>query len=217
MPTPTAAATKALLRDASALALRRRGYGVEPVKSRGIKTGSQLLLTRDQGPTILAQVKTTNERLVSSTRRPVTENWRFTQKDADEPEPLVIVAGPFRKDPGTVEVFAFASRLLARRFDEALAEMRRNGRDPSCEMPIFLPLDERTRKDTGHSTVGLKNDAQWTETITVAEVTRSGSDQTASDGADASVTSMKSAFAKLNDVEVADVIMEINFRIRQRD
>lgn len=67
-------------------------------------------------------------------------------------------------------MLAFDPAKIKQIFDRALKAMKKKGQDPSLEVPVFVPLDHRSRKDVGHDVVGLADRALYVEHLTAKEV-----------------------------------------------
>ena len=84
--------------------------------------------------------------------------------------------------------------------------MRKAGLAPSLEMPVYVPLDQGSRKNVGHKVDGLTRHAIWTHDV---EIDRSKPGDTA--GNESFIQRVKREFADINQVDIAKV--QVEFKI----
>jgi hypothetical protein len=106
-----------------------------------------------------------------------------------------------------LQIYCFDASSLIEPYDNALSEMKKAGRAPSLEMPIYIPLDPRSRKNVGHNQVGLAEQAMWSRTVSGEGVGESP--PTAAQ--ENFIERVKREFAEINNVNVEKVSVE--FRI----
>jgi hypothetical protein len=174
--------------------LIRRGFEIREKTGRGILPGARLSASKG-GETVEVSVKISPERLLGFSRKPNELTWR-TLSSVD----LVLTIVPSRSATGRLEVYCFEKSRLIEVFDRALDEMRRAGRAPSYEMALFVPLDEPSRKNVGHSEAGLAQLALWTD-----EVDSDHYQKHFASGQETFVERAKREFAKINGVDVSKV------------
>ncbi len=178
--------------------LRKRGYEVRTRTSRGVLPGSRLCATKN-GKEYDFAVKASTERNVSFSRLD-NGDWR-----ALSAMDYVIAVVPTADDVKEVEVLAFSARTLIEKFDRAWIALKAAGRSLGPQMPIFIPLDEPSKKSLGHDVGNLKDIALWSEELTRSQVKEMG-------GVDDFFERVRQEIADRVGVDAARV--EFEFRIR---
>ena len=128
-------------------------------------------------------------------------HWRGLSCD------LVILVAPAEKNWESMEVLAFKSTVLKRRFNEALKSLKESERSSHFELPVFLPLDKGSRKNVGHGVSNLKASALWIVRVAAAELKLKMTGSVP----ETFIDRVKREFAERNDVDVSKVVVE--FRI----
>lgn len=180
--------------------LVQRGFSIEERSGRGILPGARLLATRDN-ETVDVAVRASLERSLGFSRKP-DGDWR-TLESADWLAAIVPAAG---KGDRFQILFFEASRLIPA-FDKALSAMRKENRAPSLEMPIYIPLDPRSRKNVGHQENGLAALAMWDP----VEVEIDGAEPVVAGTTENFIQRVKREFAEINQVDISKV--QVEFKI----
>jgi hypothetical protein len=191
---------KSLLRQLAREALKEQGYETEVQSGQGILPGARLVARKD-GEVFDVAVRTSHERVLSFTMQ-TNSRWR-TLCAVD----MVLAVVPAAKKSESVEILAFDSEALIGRFDAASKGLERVDRSSSFEMPIFIPIDNESRKNVGHSVSNLKELALWTVKVGATAMKIKSSE----DGAGTFIDRVKREFAERNEVDVSKIIVE--FRI----
>lgn len=139
-----------VLRRAARYAAERAGHSVRAKTTRGAVNGSRLEFTEGKEP-VSVVVRTSYERLIGFSRK---QDGTWRPLEANE---ICLVAVPSKTSPDQVEVYEFKTEVLKEIFDAALAMMESAGKAPANEIPIFVPLDERSTRSLGHSIKGVKD------------------------------------------------------------
>jgi hypothetical protein len=177
--------------------------GLKDVRTRsgqGLLPGSRLIAKRD-GQEIDVAVKASLERSVNFTKQSKSR-WR-TVGAVD----LVVVVVP-ALDGQDIEVLVFDARPLIAVFEKAWKALETAGRSLSFEIPIFVPLDEVSRKNVGHDIANLKALAIWSVNLSAEEARARSSVESAETFYDR----IKREIAERNGVDVSKV--EFEFRIK---
>ena len=191
---------KSILRGVVPSVLEGQGYAVASQSGQGLLPGSRLLATK-KGKQLDVAVKILLERRMSFTKQSATK-WR-TLGSVD----LVVAVAPVGGDSDDIEVLAFDAEILTSRFDEAWKILEKANRALSFETPIFVPLDEVSRKNLGHNIANLKAVADWSNRLSLANVT----ERSAAAVPETFIDRVKREFAEKNGVDVSKVVVE--FRI----
>lgn len=194
-------ASKIQLRRAAANALAQKGFEIAERTGKGIRPGARLTAKASKGPAIEVAVRTGRERSLSFSRLS-NGNWRTLQSVQ-----LVLGVVPDDESAGDVAVLAFESKTLKSWFGKALKALEDAGRSPGFEVPIFIPLDEKFKKNVGHNIVGLKKAALWSVRIGVKQL----EEQSRGEDFETFIDRVKREFAERNEVDVSKVSVE--FRI----
>jgi hypothetical protein len=182
--------------------LTERGFSrIQELSSRGVLPGARLVATRG-GTEVAIAVKVSAERSLSFTKKSKTR-WR-TAGSVN----LIVAVVPARDSKEDLEVLAFDSKRLIAEFDKAWKALKAAGRPISFEIPVFVPLDEVSRKNLGHGIANLKDIAEWTVRVPVKEVR----DRSLAESAETFYERVKREFAERTGVDVTKV--EVEFRIK---
>lgn len=194
-------AFKIRLRRAAANALEEKGFAIKERTGKGIRPGARLSAKPSKGPALEVAVRTGSERSLGFSRLS-NGDWRTLQSVQ-----WVLGVAPDDGSAGDFTVFAFKSTRLKIWFDKALKALVDAGRSPDLDVPIFIPLDEKSKKNVGHNIVGLKNAAVWTAPIKMKQL----EEQNQSENFETFIDRVKREFAERNQVDVSKVSVE--FRI----
>ena len=189
-----------MLRDAVPAVLKSLDYRVVSQSSRGVLPGARLVATKE-GKTFRVAVKVLLERRMNFTRLSATK-WR-TLSDVD----VVIAVAPVGDGSDAYEIIAFAAKPLIACFDQAWKTLKKANRALAFGVPVFIPLDEGSKKNVGHDVANLMELKDWAVARSLSEM-RALSSVTAPD---TFIDRVKREFAERNEVDVSKVVVE--FRI----
>jgi hypothetical protein len=96
---------------------------------------------------------------------------------------------------------------MRKRFNDALKALEKAERVLELDVPIFVALDEKSKKNVGHSVAGLKKDADWSVTVGQKEL----QNRQRNEDLETFIERVKREFAERNEVDVSKVSVE--FRI----
>jgi hypothetical protein len=182
--------------------LTERGFqNIRMASSKGLLPGARLAAIIDGREYDIA-VKASVERTISFTKQSA-KRWR-TLSAVD----LVVAIVPALNSRDDFEVLAFDKRRLVAVFEKAWAALRKAGRSLNFEIPIFVPLDEVSRKNVGHGVGNVKQLADWCVPLTAAEARA----RTTTEPVDSFYDRVRREFAERNGVDVSQV--EVEFRIK---
>jgi len=187
------------LRRCARRVLEQRGYRVENMKTPGVLPGARLRAIKGTDVQKIA-VRTSFDREVGLTRQP-DGRW-ITMSKVDQ----VFVVVPASDLPDAAEVFGFTPQILISAFDAALAAWTDNKGKLAPKVPIFIALDTPERGAFDPVMVGLKDNAEWREVVTLS---REGSER---ESTMAFIERVKREYADRNGVDVGNVSVE--FRIK---
>jgi hypothetical protein len=177
--------------------LQERGYDVRVNPGQGYLPGARLIASR-KGQAIDVAVKASQERVLSFTQQP-NKDWR-TLHAVD----LVIAVVPGEKNPDEADVFGFEREKLIRAFNRAWKALEHAKRPLGFNIPIFVPIDEVSRKNVGHTIGNLKKRADWTVHLTERELEKRSA------GIEESyLEAFRRRFAAENGVDVDQVMVSI--------
>jgi len=142
------------LRNVARLVLMDRGFDVRVKTGQGYLPGARLIAVKGRKKIDVA-VKASQQRALSFTWQP-DKGWR-TLRFVD----LVVAVVPGEEDDGAADVFGFEQKALQRKFDRARKGLESAERSVGFNMPIFIPIDEVSRKNLGHNVANLKKLAIW--------------------------------------------------------
>jgi hypothetical protein len=192
---------KSLMRSLVPSVLADRGHKEIRARSgQGLLPGSRLIAKRD-GEEIDVAVKASLERSLSFTKQSKSR-WRTAS--AVE---LVVAVVP-ALNPQDIEVVAFDAQPLIAVFEKAWQALEKAGRSLSFEIPIFIPLDEVSRKNVGHNIANLKVLAVWSVRLSAEEVRA----RTSAESGETFYQRVKREFAERNGVDVSQV--EVEFHVK---
>lgn len=178
-------------------AFQERGFETESRTGRGILPDARLRITRD-GEAFEVAVKCSLERSLGFSRKS-TRRWR-TLDSVDLLAAIVPVAG----GSGKFQIYCFEASSLIEAYNKALSGMREARRAPSLEMPIYIPLDRRSRKNVGHHESDLAKRAMWDIEVEVDQ-----SEETIRPEHEDSIQRAKREFAERNQVSIDRVSLEL--------
>jgi hypothetical protein len=173
------------------------GYDVSLNPGQGYLPGARLIAARS-GQSIDVAVKASQERILSFTRRP-NKRWR-TLHSVD----LVIAIVPSEQNPDEADVYAFERKPLIRAFDRAWKALEDAKRSMGFNIPIFVPIDEVSRKNVGHAIGNLKKHAVRTFHLTEQDL-----EELSSGIEESYVDAFRRRFAAENGVDVSQVMVSI--------
>jgi hypothetical protein len=177
--------------------LMDRGYDVRVKPGQGYLPGARVIAVKG-GKEIDVVVKASQERAISFTRQAPTR-WRSLHAAH-----LVVVVIPAENDRNEADVFGFEKKPLERAFNRAWKALENAKRPIGFNIPIFVPIDEGSRKNVGHDVSNLKELAIWSVHLTAEELTaRSSSDE------ESYVDRFRRRFAAENGVDVGQVMISI--------
>jgi hypothetical protein len=178
----------------------RRLADVRARSGQGLLPGSRLIAKED-GREIDIAVKASLERSLSFTKQS-EDQWR-TVGAVD----LVVAVVP-SLDSANVEVLAFDALSLVAMFDKAWKALERAGRALSFEIPIFIPLDEVSRKNVGHDIANLKKLAKWSSCLSPEDLKARSSVQS-----EEFYDRIRREIADRNGVDVSKVELEVRIKL----
>jgi hypothetical protein len=173
------------------------GYDVRLKPGQGYLPGSRVILAK-AGEKTDAAIKASQQRALSFTRK---SNMRWRTLDSVD---LVIAVVPAEKNQDEAEVFAFDSKALVRIFNRAWKALESAKRPVGFNMPVFVPIDEISRKNVGHDVANLKKLAIREIHLTSEELAKHGSSNEGS-----YVDQFRRRFAAENGVNVSQVMISI--------
>lgn len=177
--------------------LKDRGFDVRIAPGQGYLPGARLVAAK-AGKEMKVAVKASQERAISFTKQP-TKRWR-TLGAVD----FVIAVVPDEQNPEEADVFWFERKVLVRLFDRAWKALENANRPTGFNMPVFIPLDEVSRKNVGHAVGNLKKHAAWSDHLTAPQL-----DDRSSDNEESYVEEFRRRFAAENGVDVSQVMVGI--------
>jgi hypothetical protein len=140
-----------------------RGYDVRVKPGQGYLPGARVITAKAGKETDVA-VKTSQERALSFTKQS-NKRWRTLHAVK-----LVVAVVPAAKDQEEADVFAFETKALVRIFDRAWRALEKAKRPVGFNMPVFVPIDEVSRKNVGHDIGNLKKIALWSVHLTAEQL-----------------------------------------------
>jgi hypothetical protein len=177
--------------------LKERGYDVRVNSGQGYLPGARLIASR-AGQSIDVAVKASQERVISFTQQP-NKRWRTLHAVK-----LVIAVVPGEQNPDEADVFAFKPTRLVRAFDRAWKALGDAKRPTGFNIPIFVPIDEVSRKNVGHAIGNLKKHAEWSVHLTEQELEKRSS------GLEENyIDAFRRRFAADNAVDIVEVMVGI--------
>jgi hypothetical protein len=177
--------------------LEDRGFDVRIAPGQGYLPGSRLVATRGRKEIVVA-VKASQQRTISFTRQS-NSRWRTLSAVA-----LVVAVVPDRNHQDEADVFEFERKRLVRAFDRAWKTLDNAKRPTGFNVPIFIPIDEASRKNVGHNVGNLKKLAARRGHFTKEEL-----EKRASGKEESYVDVFRRRFAADNGVDVGQVVVSI--------
>lgn len=184
-------------RNVARAVLKEKGYDVQIKPGQGYLPGARLIATRARKKVDVA-VKASQQRAIGFTRQ---ANGRWRTLDAVD---LVVVVVPDAHNMADAEVFGFARKPLVATFDRAWKALENAKRPTGFNAPVFIPLDEQSRKNLGHDVGNLKKFAVWSVRLPEDEL-----DQRASGDEESYLDQFRRRFAAENGVDVGQVVVSI--------
>jgi hypothetical protein len=182
--------------------LREKGFEeIRPKTGRGLLPGSRLTGVKDGAEVIIA-AKASAARTLNFTKQS-KGTWR-TASAVD----IVVAVVPAASGAG-IEAYCFDSKKLTKHFNRAWQALEKAGRSLSFAIPIFVPIDDATSKDLGHSIGNLGLLAEWSVTLT-AEQVRARTETSRDDF----YTGIRRQIAEHNNVDISQI--ELEFRIKAK-
>jgi hypothetical protein len=185
------------LRNVARLVLMDRGFDVRVKIGQGYLPGARLIAVKGRDKIDVA-VKASQQRALSFTRQP-DKGWR-TLRFVD----LVVAVVPGEEDDGAADVFGFEQKALERKFDRARKALESAKRSVGFNVPIFIPIDEVSRKNVGHDVANLKKLAIWSVHLNAQQLAEL-SERTKENYVD----QFRRRFAAENGVDVSQVMISI--------
>jgi len=130
--------------------LMDRGFDVRLKPGQGYLPGSRVIAMKADEDIDVA-VKASQERVLSFTKQP-NNKWR-TLHAVD----LVVAIVPAEDGETGADVFAFEKKPLVRVFNKAWKALEDAKRPLGFNIPVFVPIDEVSRKNVGHGVGNLKS------------------------------------------------------------
>lgn len=143
--------------------LMDRGFDVRLKTGQGYLPGSRVIAMK-AGEEFEVAIKASQERVLSFTKQSYNK-WR-TLHAAD----LVVAVVPSEDRENGAEVFGFEKRRLVRIFNKAWKALEDEKRPLGFNIPVFVPMDEVSRKNVGHGVGNLKKLASWSVHLTEEEI-----------------------------------------------
>jgi hypothetical protein len=189
------------LRRAAANTLGEKGFEVKERSGKGIRRGARLLITGAKGPSFEVAVRTGRERLLGFSRLS-DGSWRTLRSVR-----WVLSVVPDDETREDFVIFAFEAKTLTTWFNRTLKVLERAKRVPELDVPIFIPLDEQSKKNVGHDIVGLKKAALWSVPLSSKHL----ESQSLDESSESFIDRVRREFAERNEIDVSNVAVE--FRI----
>jgi hypothetical protein len=191
--------SKLRLREAAANVLRAKGFRIQPRKGKGIRPGARWRVKPSRGAAFEVAVRT--GRALGCSRLS-DGSWR-TLNDVR----WVLCVVPNYKSPTSFVLFAFEAKKLSVWFNKALAALEKADRAPALDVPIFIPLDQKSKKNVGHDVAGLKRAALWRETIDPKKM----ADTMRRDEVDELFDLLKQKLAEREGIDVSKVVIQVKY------
>ena len=191
---------KIRLRRAAAAALAKKGFEIHERTGKGIRPGARWTAKPPKGPAVQVSVRICQQKSLSFSRRQ-DGSFRF------ENVAWVLAVVPDEESAGDFSVFAFKSETLKNWYGKALDALEDAGRSPELDVPIFIPLYEKSKKNVGHNIIGLNKAAAWSARIEPKQL----EDRRLGENSESFLDRVKREFAQRNEVDVSKV--RVKFRI----
>jgi hypothetical protein len=193
--------SKVRLREAAANVLRAKGFRMQPRKGKGIRPGARWRAKPSDGPAFEVAVRTGRGRSLGFSRLS-DGSWRTLHSVH-----WVLCVVPAYKSPTTFVVLAFEAEKLSAWFNRALEVLEKADRAPALDVPIFIPLDQKSKKNVGHDVAGLKRAALWRETIDKENL----ADKVRRDELDELFDLLKQKIAEREGIDVGKVVLQVKY------
>lgn len=135
---------------------------------KGVLPNARLIAKAKGGKEFVVAVRALDQRSVSFSRL-ADGDWR-TLSSVD----YVFVLAPAKNSTGSVEALLFTSEMLVEPFDQAWHELMEAGRPVGALMPIFVPLDKKSKKNVGHQVGNLASRAIKGKTFSRSDLRKMG-------------------------------------------
>ena len=174
-----------------------RGFDVHVKPGQGYLPGARVIAMKAGKETDVA-VKASQQRALSFTKQ-ANKLWRTL--DAVD---FIVAVVPGEKNQDEADVFAFTKKRLKRAFNRAWKALENAKRPVGFNIPIFIPIDEVSRKNVGHDVSNLKKLADWSVHLTAEELTaRSSRDE------ESYIDQFRRRFAAENGIDLDEVMISI--------
>jgi hypothetical protein len=174
-----------------------RGFDVHVKPGQGYLPGARVIAMKAGKETDVA-VKASQQRALSFTKQS-NKLWRTL--DAVD---FIVAVVPGEKNQDEADVFAFAKKRLKRAFNRAWKALENAKRPVGFNIPVFIPIDEISRKNVGHDVGNLKKLAIWSVHLTAEELAKRSSSEEES-----YVDQFRRRFAAENGVDISQVTISI--------
>jgi hypothetical protein len=114
---------------------------------------------------------------------------------------------PDDKSAATFVVYAFTAEKLREWFGAALKALEEAGRAPGLDVPIFVPLDQKSHKNVGHDVAGLKRARIRFEKIDQKKL----ADRVRRDELDELFDMLKQKIAEREGIDVSQVVIDVKY------
>jgi hypothetical protein len=176
--------------------LMDRGFDVRVKPGQGYLPGARVIAAKAGKETDVA-VKASQERALSFAKTS-GKDWR-TLPSVD----LIIGVVPAINQDGA-DVFAFEKKRLVRAFNRAWKALETAKRPVGYNIPVFIPIDEVSRKNVGHDIGNLKKLASWSVHLNDEELAAR-----ISSAEESYVDQFRRRFAADNGVDINQVMVSI--------
>jgi hypothetical protein len=109
-------------------------------------------------------------------------------------------------------IFAFEAKTLTNWFNKALKGLEKAKRAPELDVPIFIPLDEQSKKNVGHNIVGLKKAVLWSAPIGLKQL----ENQSLDESSETFIDRVRREFAERNEIDVSKVAVEFHILVGEK-
>jgi hypothetical protein len=177
--------------------LMDRGYDVRIEPGQGYLPGARVIAVKGGEETNVV-VKASQERALNFTRQSETRIRSLHWAN------LVVAVFPAENDRDEADVFGWEKKPLERAFNRAWKSLKNAKRPIGFNIPIFIPIDEVSRKNVGHDVRNLKKHAAWSVHLTAEELAARSSRKEES-----YVDQFRRRFAAENGVDISQVMISI--------
>jgi hypothetical protein len=165
-----------------------------------------LLVKKVGGPSFEVAVRTGRERSIGFSRLSGGD-WRTLRSVL-----WVLSVVPDDNSDTYFSIFAFEAKTLTSWFNKALKALEKAKRAPELDVPIFIPLDEQSKKNVGHNIAGLKKAAIWSAPIGLKQL----ENQSLNEGAETFIDRVRREFAERNETDVSNVAVEFRILVGEK-